>query len=205
MRVKINENITLYHGDCRDIVPDVVFDSVVTDPPYGMSYVSNHRTTKYEPIVNDDTTDLLRYACDIKAPHSNYVFCRWDNLYDVPKPTSFITWVKNNHSMGDLKHSHARKTETLLFYSGANHFFPTKRPTDVVNHARTQNKNHPTEKPIELMEEILGWTDGVVLDPFMGSGATAVAAAKLGRKFIGVELNRGFFDIAVRRVREALA
>jgi len=65
------------------------------------------------------------------------------------------------------------------------------------------NNLHPTEKPVPLMQEIIKWTTGVVLDPFMGSGTTLVACAKMGRKGIGIELDKNYFDIAIKRVEEA--
>jgi DNA modification methylase len=197
---------TLYLGDSVEIVPHLLpVDSVLTDPPYGMSFQSNHRAEKHLRIANDDTTDLLRWACQIDAQHSKYIFCRWDNLADVPKPKSCITWVKNNWSMGDLKHEHARQTEVALFYPGANHFFPKGRPVDVIHAARTGNEFHPTEKPVVLMSFFVEWTDGVILDPFMGSGTTGVAAIQLGRKFIGIEREPKYFDIACKRIEQAVA
>ncbi len=194
----------LLQGDCAQIMPLLGnVDAVVTDPPYGMSFVSNHRAIKHAAIKNDGNADLLKFACQLPVTHSKYVFCRWDNLTDVPKPKSCITWVKNNWSMGDLNHEHARQTEIALFYLGDEHFFPKGRPADVVNAARTSNDNHPTEKPVPLMMEFVQWTAGIVCDPFMGSGTTGVACVKLGRSFIGIEQDPDYFDIAVKRITEA--
>jgi site-specific DNA-methyltransferase (adenine-specific) len=203
-RIETIGNATLYLGDCREIVPTIgPVDAIVTDPPYGMAFRSNFRTERHEAIANDSTTDLLRWVCQIPAAHSSYVFCRWDNLPDVPLPRSLVTWVKNNWSMGDLEHEHARQTEVALFYPGPNHFFPKGRPQDVIRAPRTDNDNHPTEKPVQLMRAMLEWTSGTVLDPFMGSGTTGVAAVKLGRRFIGIEIDPKHFDTACRRVAEA--
>jgi site-specific DNA-methyltransferase (adenine-specific) len=175
------------------------FESIVTDPPYGMAFVSNHRNTKHKAIENDTTVDALVYTCNLEALHSKYIFCRWDNLAEVPKPTSLITWVKNNWSMGDLEHSHARQTEVALFYPGVNHSFPNGRPNDVVNHARTNNELHPTQKPVELMAEVIGWTKGIIFDPFSGSGETIMAAEQLGRTCYGIELDPKYCDVIVKR------
>lgn len=205
-REEIIGDCTLYQGDCLEVMPTLIgFDSVVTDPPFGMSFKSNHRKkeTEHIEIANDKNQDMLIWACGIAAQHSSYVFCRWDNLKDIPKPKSCITWIKNNHSMGDLKHEHGRQTEICVFYSGEGHFFPKDRPNDVIKAERTGNNFHPTEKPVSLMEVIVRWTDGTVLDPFMGSGTTGVACAKLGRKFIGIELEPKYFDIACKRIEEA--
>jgi site-specific DNA-methyltransferase (adenine-specific) len=67
----------------------------------------------------------------------------------------------------------------------------------------TNDRNHPTEKPVGLMEWCLGFNDGLVLDPFMGSGTTGVAAMNLGRKFIGIEIDPKYFDIACERIDQA--
>ena len=195
----------LYLGDCRNI-QDLKYNSVVSDPPFGMCFVSGSRRpeTKHKAIENDQDVDLLNWVIGLEVDHSKYIFCRWDNLINIPiNPKSVITWVKNNHSMGDLKHEHARQTEIIMFYSGNNHYFPCKRPFDVVKAPRTGNDLHPTQKPVELMEVILSWTCGTILDPFMGSGTTLVACAKMGRKGIGIELNEEYFNIACKRVEEA--
>ena len=204
MKVKIG-NATLYLGNCAEILPKLNnVDCVVTDPPYGMAFQSNFRLIKHLKIANDETPELanevINWAIE-NANHSVYAFGRWDNLYNYPKPKSLITWVKNNWSMGDLNHEHARQTEVAFFYNGKNHNFPKQRPTDVVNFARTNNENHPTEKPVGLMQIFVDWTEGVVLDPFMGSGTTGVACAKMGRSFIGIEKEQKYFDIACQRIK----
>ena len=173
MRVEQIGECTLYLGDCREVLLELgKVDAVITDPPFGMEFRSNYRSVQYAAIENDADTAMMLMACEIPVLHSRYVFCRWDNICDVPKPRSFITWVKNNWSMGDLKHEHARQTEGVLFYPGDNHSFPKGRPTDVVFASRTGNENHPTEKPVSLMQQVAEWTRGTILDPFMGSGTT---------------------------------
>jgi len=202
-------NATLYLGDCAEILPTLgQFDAVVTDPPYGMAFQSNFRLVKHLKIANDETPELaqevINWAIE-NANHSVYAFGRWDNLYNYPKPKSLITWVKNNWSMGDLNHEHARQTEVAFFYNCKNHKFPKQRPTDVINFARTNNEYHPTEKPVGLMQIFVDWTEGIVLDPFMGSGSTGVACAKMGRTFIGIEKEQKYFDIACKRIEQAYA
>ncbi len=196
---KIIGDCTLYLADCRDIHIDI--DTIITDPPYGMSFQSNYRKTKYNKIENDGNLDLFNWVCDLDFRYSKYVFCRWDNLINIKnKPRSVITWLKNNHSMGDLNHEHGRKTELCLFYAGKEHKFNNKRPHDVIEAPLTGNKHHPTEKPVSLISEIVDWTIGTVYDPFMGSGTTGVACARLGRKFIGVELDENYYNIACQRI-----
>lgn len=193
----------IYLGDSRDLEIDLP-GAVITDPPYGMSFQSNFREEQHLAIANDGDVSLLLWACGLPVSHSRYVFCRWDNLMDgVPKPKSLVTWVKNNWSMGDLDHEHARQTEVAMFWPGPDHEWVGKRPTDVAHAARTGNGEHPTEKPVYLMEQVIGWTKGVVFDPFMGSGTTGVACMNLGRRFIGCEIEPKYFDIACRRIEDA--
>ena len=107
--------------------------------------------------------------------------------------------------MGDLNGEHARQTEVALFYPGPGHYFPCGRPSDVVQAPRTGNEWHPTEKPVQLMWHVTRWTADTILDPFMGSGTTGVACVRLGRKFIGIEIDEGYFDIACKRIEQAYA
>jgi DNA modification methylase len=194
---------TLYLGDCIEILPTLGdIDSLVTDPPYGMAFQSHRRKEMLDQISGDLDEELLHWVCKIPVRYSRYVFCRWNNLAWVNPPRSHITWIKNNHSVGDLKHEHARQTESILFYPGPEHSFPGKRPSDVVHHPISGNKYHPTEKPVGLMQKIVKWTNGVVVDPFMGSGSTGVACVRLGRKFIGIEIGQKHFDMACKRIDE---
>lgn len=203
---QLSDDIRLICGDCREVLPTLgPLDVVITDPPYGMEYRSNFRIDKYDGIANDGEEWPLALACSLNAGHSKYVFCRWDDIARVPKPKSTITWIKNNWSMGDLNHEHARQSESILFYPGPEHFFPSGRPVDVIDGRRTGNNFHPTEKPVDLMASVVRWTDGVIVDPFMGSGSTGVAAAKLRRGFVGVEIDERHFDTACRRINDQLA
>jgi|TARA_R110000824_G_scaffold387004_1_gene582127 DNA modification methylase len=203
-RVERIGDATLYLGDCLEIMATLdPVDAVVTDPPYGMGFQSNHRKIRHAKIANDETPDALSWVCSVNARHSKYIFCRWDNLADIESPKSLIVWVKNNWSMGDLDHEHARQTEKILFYPGPEHYFPVPRPTDCIYAPRSGNELHPTEKPLQLMRPVVKWTAGTVFDPFMGSGTTGVACAKLGRKFIGIEIDEKYFDIACERIQKA--
>jgi site-specific DNA-methyltransferase (adenine-specific) len=203
---ELADGVTLHLGDAREIVPTLpIPGTLTTDPPYGMAFRSNHRAVKHSAIANDADEGALVWACSVPVLHSRYVFCRWDNLVSVPKPKSMVTWVKNNWSMGDLEHEHGRQTEVALFYPGPEHRFPKGRPNDVIIAPRTGNEHHPTEKPVQLMLNVLEWTEGTVLDPFCGSGTTGVAAARLGRPFVGIELDQKHFDTACRRLERAIS
>ena len=202
--------VTLYLGDCLEILPTLEpgsVDAVVTDPPYGMAYQSGWRSIRHGMIANDNTTGLLSWACDwarTACNHSAYVFCRWDNLPDVSFPDGFVVWVKNNHTSGDLEHSHARMTEGILFYRGRRHDFPSGRPRDVVFCDRVSSDRHPTEKPVKLMRDVISWTRGTLVDPFMGSGTTGVASVAMRRPFIGVELDEKHYETSKRRIMDEL-
>lgn len=209
MRKEIIGNHTLYLGDCLEVIEllkDTEIDGVVTDPPYGMSFQSGRRTVKHAKIANDGDDSLaikvINWARE-KALYSVYAFGRWENIATYPKPKSLCVWEKNIHSMGDLKHEHARKTEFIFFYKGKKHYFPNKRPTDVLVHNRTNNEFHPTQKPISLMREIIGFVGGgggFIFDPFMGAGSTGIACKIENRKFIGCEIEEKYFEIACRRI-----
>jgi len=196
------EHGKLYCGDCMDIIQTIEnVDLVITDPPYGMNYQSNYRVIKYEKIQNDDRLpiEVIKIMIE-KAHNAAYFFCRWDNLYDMPRPKSFISWVKNNHSMGDLEHEHGRMWEGICFYPKQNHVF-IKRIPDVLLYPRTGNIYHPTQKPVGLIREIIAANVcGNVFDPYIGSGSTAVACEKLGKKWIGVEISEEFCEIAAKRI-----
>jgi site-specific DNA-methyltransferase (adenine-specific) len=200
--------VTIYHGDSREIVPTLPrHDLLITDPPYGMRYRSNRRAIRHDPIAGDGqfpTEDIAAFIdrCDRAA----YVFCRWDNLLDdtLPgRPKSIIAWVKNNWGMGDLKHTHGRQWESILFYPLAGHRFH-KRIPDVVQCPRTANNLHPTEKPVELIERLVDSNVGeTILDPYAGSGATGLAAANAGRRATLIECDEQYCEIAARRMDAA--
>jgi site-specific DNA-methyltransferase (adenine-specific) len=197
-----DNHCTIYNCDCEEILPDLPkVDLVLTDPPYGMNYVSNHRFEKYDKIKNDDKLPVATIKTLIAiSEKAAYFFCRWDNLKDMPPPKSVLVWVKNNWSMGDLKHEHGRQWEACCFYPGEHHEF-IKRIPDVIEEARTGNNLHPTEKPIGLLKKIINCNlCDTVLDPYMGSGTTIRAAKDLNRKAIGIEIEEKYCEIAAERM-----
>lgn len=185
---------TIYHGDCREILPTLPkVDLVLTDPPYGMGFRSNRRVLRHDMIAGESVEHALNAA---------YVFCRWDNLGEMPPPRSVLAWVKNNWSMGDLEHEHGRQWEAICFYPRDGHMFTSRIP-DVIYASRTGNALHPTEKPVRVIEVIIKANVAkTILDPFMGSGTTLVAAKRLGRKAIGIEIEKKYCDIAIERLRQ---
>jgi site-specific DNA-methyltransferase (adenine-specific) len=198
--------IAIYHGDCESALGDIdCVDLIVADPPYGMQFQSNHRVTKHKKIAGDDQLPIgVINQLIAKAESAAYVFCRWDNLREMPKPKSVLAWVKNNWSMGDLNHEHGRQWEACCFYPSQGHEF-VKRIPDVIHATRTGNKLHPTQKPVSLIEKIIAANRGeVVLDPYMGSGTTLVAARNCGRKAIGIEMEEEYCEIAANRLSQGV-
>ncbi len=208
-------------GDCLELmkhIPDGSVDMVLTDPPYGMNFVSNYRKEKYKPIKNDNSLCWVNDFADelyrvLKTNTAVYCFCSWHNI-DVFKIAferkfklkNIIVWKKNNTSMGDLKGSYAPKYECVIYAHKGRRLLNGFRYPDVLEAKRTGNKYHPTEKPTDLLEIfITESTDigDVVCDPFMGSGSTCVAAVNTNRHYIGFELEQKYFDIAQMRIEEA--
>jgi len=198
-----NEHCMLYHGDSADLLPYMPhFDGIITDPPYGINYFSNRRCrTKHKRISGDHElpVDLIKLSIK-KGNCFSYVFCRWDNLCELPRPRSVIAWVKRNHTAGDLQHEHGRRWEACCFYPGVHHRF-RKRPEDVIFCRTTGNKHHPTEKPVELLRDLLRANYGhSVLDTFAGSGSTLIAAKGLGMKSVGIEIDHDYCELIVSRL-----
>ena len=198
--------ITIYHGDCREVLPmlDRV-DMVLADPPYGIKFRSNYRLERHARIEGDDTLPLEAIRLSISyARAAAYVFCRWDNLGEMPKPTSVLCWIKNNWSMGDLQHEHGRQWEAICFYSRERHQFARRIP-DVLFADRTGNNLHPTQKPVELITKLIEANIcETILDPFMGSGTTLVAAKNLGRRAVGIEIEEKYCEIAAKRLSQGV-
>jgi len=192
---------TLYLGDCREILPLLPkVDAVVTDPPYGISYQKGtggkgkHTVRNIEAIAGDtepfDPTPWLGFDEVIlwganhyasRLPHGRWL--AWDKLAGMPEFDSFsdveFAWRKGRGK--DRIFNHLWKGICKESEKGG------------------KERWHPTQKPVALMIwciEQLPATCRTILDPFMGSGTTGVACVKLGRRFIGIEIEPKYFDIA---------
>ena len=210
----------LYQGDCLEVMDKLIkqnvkVDAIITDPPYGMDYRSNYRKEKYEKISNDNDLSFLDdffQKCDklLKDDTHIYCFCSWHHIdkFKIAFEKYFtlknvIVLEKNNTSMGDLKGSYAPKHEFVLFGHKGRRLRNGKRFPDVLQANRTGNKLHPTQKPISLLQIFIEQSSDeneIILDPFMGSGSTGVAALNTNRKFIGIELDEKYFNIAKNRL-----
>ena len=117
--------ITIYHGDCKDILPELsAIDLTIMDPPYGINYFSNRykKGNPYNKIKGDSSYPIeIINICREISSNAVYAFCRWENLQELPKPKSFIVWIKNNWTAGDLKHAHGRQWEGICFFPGGRH------------------------------------------------------------------------------------
>lgn len=199
-------------------IPDGSVDMVLTDPPYGIDFRSNYRKQKYQSIKNDKSLDWLESFVDelhriLKENTAVYCFCSWHNV-DLFKKVfeqkfkikNIIVWEKNNTSMGDLKGSYAPKHEFVIFAHKGRRLINGFRYPDIIKAKRTGNKHHPTEKPVDLLEIFINTSSDekqTVFDPFMGSGSVGVACVNTGRRFIGMELDPGYFEIAQKRIAAA--
>lgn len=213
-----DENTWLMQGDCLErmkFIPDNSISMILTDPPYGMSFQSGHRKSKHNKIKNDDnlswlnawSDELFRVAADNSA---HYVFCSFHHVDKFKqslersfKVKNILIWEKNNTSMGDLKGDFAPKFEMIIFLQKGRKLINGKRDPNILKFSKTRNELHPTQKPVDLIEYLIGkFSDAgnTILDPFMGSGTTCVAAKNLNRKFIGIELDENYFNIAKERI-----
>ena len=201
----------LFLGDCRDVLPTLGrVDAVVTDPPYGMAYKSGFATDQLwsggREIAGDNTTEARDAVLDWAGERPCLCFGTW--RIERPRQTKMVlVWNKGGAlGMGDL--SIPWKPDHEEIYVLGKGFVGRRDCGSVLYHPPVQSmaKNgrvHPTEKPVGLMKMLLQKVPGVVLDPFMGSGTTGVAAVQMGRSFIGIELDPQYFDIACRRIDEA--
>ena len=212
----------LWHGDCLELmkdIPDGSVDLVLTDPPYGIDFQSNFRKNKFNKIENDIAVNaefLDECKRVLKDTGAFYCFTRWDvypswieQISKRFKVKNCIVWFKRGGGLGDLKKGYIYNHEFIIYCAEKNHRLNGKRRNDVFEFAKDAPSTyvHPTQKPISLLKEIIERSSnegGVVLDCFMGSGSTGVACVNTNRRFIGIELDDGYFEIAKKRIEEAV-
>lgn len=224
------DNVTLYLGDCLEILPTLgKVDAVVTDPPYGIGYASSWKTRMDgqprssgasfgKDELNTDWVPMVYRL--LKQDTYAYCFTRWDVLpiwraafvsagFRVAQR---LIWDKCHWKMGDLSQYGSQTEDILLLAKGRPAIFDggIGRKGNVFRYSSgflpEGQEDHPTQKPVLLMCEFI--TDctrpgATVLDPFMGSGTTGVACVRTGRRFIGIEIDPGYYAIAQRRIAEA--
>lgn len=201
------DGVTLYQGDCREIMPALGrFDAVVTDPPYGIGEAAGKNKSRGNIAVakdygvdawDDATADDAIFFAIQKA---NFSIIFGGNYYNLPPTSCWLVWDKlNTGDFADceLAWSNLDKAVRRIKF----------RWNGMIRQNNEPRGDHPTQKPLEVMRWCIGHLPAdahTILDPFMGSGTTGVAAVKLGRQFTGIELEPKYFDIACRRISEAL-
>lgn len=194
---------TLYLGDCRDILPTLgKVDAVVTDPPYGLGDKWQGGGRGKKSSWTFDPGEVMAWDGQTVEGVERLPDCARDviiwggNYYALPPMRCWFIWDKKQPDTWTAGQCELAWTNF-------------DRPTRVFRFAQCEQANegpklHPTQKPLALMLWCLKWTDAqTILDPFMGSGTTGVAAVQMGRKFIGIEKEPRYFDIACRRIEEA--
>jgi len=215
--------ITLMQGDCLERmkeIPDGSVDMVLTDPPYGMDLTPQRKSGKFHgvKIKNDDTlswTDDFLQECFRVLPKNSaaFIFCSHHCIsefinsvklagFDVK---NLLIWNKGHFGMGgNWRPVH----ELILLLTKGRFVTKSKNLKTIIDFKKVHHSRavHPTEKPIDLLQHLIEQADyepQKILDPFMGSGTTGAAAVNLGRNFIGIELDGGYFNIAKERIERA--
>jgi len=198
-------NCRLIHGDCREVLPLLPpVDLVLTDPPYGIGFAA--QPTRYQRA-----NGIVATAWDDEPPPA-WVFglllekaknaIVWGgNYYALPASRGWLVWMKSGNapSMADLEMAWTSMDMNARCFE--------KSVKSASLEKNLQSAAHPTQKPVVLMEWSLGFAPEAqtVCDPFMGSGTTGVACARMGLQFVGIERERKYFDIACRRIEQAYA
>ena len=206
-RKEVIGDCVLYQGDCLEVMPTLGrVDAVVTDPPYGINLPTDYKSRKrgvsnidYPKVQNDekdfDPSFLLEFP-KVVIWGANYF------PHYLPKASGWLVWDKrrgrmqNDQADAELAYTNFVKGVRVFHHEWNGYHRDSERGEHY----------HATQKPVALLEWVLKnkWLNAnTILDPFMGSGTTLVACAKLGRKGIGIELDPDYFDIACKRVEEA--
>jgi len=215
--------IVIYNADCRQVLPFLPkFDLLLTDPPYGNNYSTGYRQGIYRPstrITGDLLTEpLLNDVAELTEPLLNdvaaiYWFAAPDRL-DIVLPivkrwelVNVLCWDKGNCTAGDLECSYGKQWEACVFAVTKKHPLIGTRDRDILRFSRgnTSGYVHPTQKPVSLFRYLCSRHEkGLILDPFMGSGTTLVAAKLEGRKAVGIEISEKYCEIAANRLRQGV-
>ena len=209
-------NAELWHGDCREVLPLLpLHDLLLTDPPYGLS-IGRPENNKHGRYGKQTGATHQASGWDDEAPSSELLALVtskarnaivWGGNYfaaHLPNERGWLVWDKVNddfYSTSDCELAWTSLQQRLKIFRrphGLDKGFMVKDGFGNV---------HPTQKPVPLMAWCLNFApeSQTVLDPFMGSGTTGVACAKLGRAFTGIERERKYFDIACERISRAQA
>lgn len=215
---------TLIRGDARAVLPTLGggFDLVMSDSPYGNNYSTGRRkgivrpTTQItgdilsEPLLNDVAAQLEPLLNDVAAVYWFAAPDRLDMLLPIIKRhwdvVNVLAWDKGNCTAGDLACSYGKQWESIVYAVTEKAPMIGGRDRDILRFPRLSGAEyvHPTQKPVELIAYLIGrHAAKSVIDPFMGSGTTAVACIEEGRQFTGIEVEPRYFAEAVRRAKDA--
>ena len=195
-------------GDVALLMNGEKADMVFTDPPYGIEYKSNW-SKKFDVIKNDDDfldirpilDEFCKPICPIYIWTSHQVFHIWREMFsDLYKST--IIWYKKFGGMGDLKAEYGHNYEMCLYLTKNRVEFVSDRPKAVweIGGDSPTKYQHPTQKPVELSTNALSHHNSKnILDLFLGSGSTLIAAEKKNRKCYGMELDPKYIDVIIKR------
>lgn len=201
-------NATLYLGDCRDILPTLdKVDAVVTDPPYGIGEArKNHASRDKLAVAKDygksdwDDEPIGKDLVDLILSKGNKSIIFGGNYFELPPTKCWLLWDKENGASdfadAEMAWTNLDKAVRLIRYMWHG----------MIRANGEARGDHPTQKPIGVMKWCISHLpDGsnTILDPFMGSGTTGVAAVQMGRRFIGIEREPKYFDIACKRIEDA--
>lgn len=213
-------------GDFREHaqgLEDGTVSLLLTDPPYGIGFQSDHRLDRTKPrkhatITGDESTDAIRDMLAVMVPKLAenahvLVFCHWRNEAEVRAIVEgagllvrgSLIWAKNNAGMGDPKTTFAPQHERIIHaVKGSPTLFD--RCADVLAFDRCNSERHPTEKPVLLLGRLIGVTTvrgELVADPFGGVASTLVAAKQSERRYWGCEINPDYHATGAERLGAA--
>ena len=206
-----NDLVTLYHGDCLEITEWLEADVMVTDPPYGIAWeagaLNDKKATRLEStqsIASDESLVARDKTLTAWGKRPGIVFGTWK--MERPKgTTNLLIWHKSNKQPGVMTHPFYSNHEEIYVIGNGFLGKPMQSVITTNEHRGMQPRliGHPTPKPIGLMEILVKkCPEGVLADPFAGSGATLIAARNLGRKAIGVELEEKYCELIANRLSQ---